>query len=88
MRADLFQAVLLVGAGHNRWYVMGVAASLLNSAHDANDVAALTRVLKEHPSEKEYIQGYVTRSKLRARTAGLGSPEASCSSKSRSAVDS
>src|SRR5450755_1367875 len=28
-----------------------------NSVHDANDVAALTRVLKEHPSASEYLQG-------------------------------
>jgi hypothetical protein len=64
MRADLFQAVLLVGAGHNRWHVMEVAASMVQAASDANDVAGFTRVLKEHPSEAGYIQGYITRAKL------------------------
>jgi hypothetical protein len=52
MRADLFQAVLLVGAGHNRWHVMEAAASMVQAAQDANDVAGFTRVLKEHPVKR------------------------------------
>ena len=64
MRADLFQAVLLVGAGHNRWHVMEVAATMVGDAHDANDVAGFTRVLKENPAQVAYIQGYVDRAKL------------------------
>jgi serine/threonine protein kinase len=64
MRADLFQAVLMVGAGHHRWHVMEVAASFVSSVQNANDIAAFTRVLRNHPNESQHIQGYVTRSKL------------------------
>ena len=64
VRADLFQAVLLLGAGHNRYYVMEVAASMVQAAQDTNDVAGFTRVLKDHPHERAYIQGYVARAKL------------------------
>jgi len=64
MHAELFKAVLIVGHSHNRWYVMSVAASLLESAHEAGDIAMLARVIKENSSESEALSGYVNRAKL------------------------
>ncbi len=44
MRAELLAAVLVVGRWHNRYYVMGVAAKLVEAAKEPNDVAAFAKV--------------------------------------------
>jgi hypothetical protein len=64
MRAELFEAVLMVGVGHNRYNVMSVAATLLEGANDPSDITGLARVLKNHRSEAESLSPYFTRSNL------------------------
>lgn len=64
MKAELFEAVLTVGVGHSRWHVMSVAAQFLHSAQEPDEVVALAKVLREHPSEAGYMSSYVTRSEL------------------------
>jgi eukaryotic-like serine/threonine-protein kinase len=66
MRADLLAAVLVVGHWHNRFYVMGVAAKLIEAAKEPNDVAAFAKILKDHPEETASVQGYIDRSEVHA----------------------
>lgn len=64
MRADLLTAAIVVGYTHSRYYVMGVAAKLVEAAKGANELAAFAKVLKEHSDEISFIGDYVDRSEL------------------------
>ena len=76
VRAALVECVMRVGAGHNRFYVMQVAARLLQGKKTPDERVALVQRLEQiNPRVRTAIGGYVTLSDLDPALVPLLKPD-------------
>ena len=77
IRANLIYCVMEVGAGHNRWYVMGIFDSLMAESRDVAESLAIAEVFRKAPSHlREWARERLKTGKLHpAITSALSEVE-------------
>jgi len=65
IRAELIRCVMDVGAGHNRWYVMGVFDDLMAAKHEMAEILAIAEMFgKVSPSLRTWARARLSEAKL------------------------
>lgn len=65
IRAELIYCVMDVGAGHNRWYVMGVFDELMEERHSQAESLAIAEMFgRVSPSLREWARSRLSEAKL------------------------
>jgi eukaryotic-like serine/threonine-protein kinase len=65
IRAQLIRCVMEVGAGHNRWYVMGIFDELMEEKHSQAEILAISEVFGQlTPFLKNWVTERMSASKL------------------------
>ncbi|MFD7920703.1 serine/threonine-protein kinase [Streptomyces sp. NPDC059740] len=67
LRRAALRRILIVGASHNRFYIGGVFADLVEALGDMDDVMLIASLLRENPHEARFMASYLRQRSVSSR---------------------